>query len=46
MGVATHPLGRLGTPEDAALVTLFLASSSAPWITRVTLAVAGGRVMV
>lgn len=43
---SAHPLGRLGTPEDVALVTLFLVSSSASWITGVTLDVAGGRVMV
>jgi glucose 1-dehydrogenase len=26
-----HPLGRLGTPEDAAGAVLFLASGSASW---------------
>ncbi len=47
MGVAAaHPLGQLGTPEDVALATLFLASSSASWVTGVRLDVAGGRVMV
>jgi 3-oxoacyl-[acyl-carrier protein] reductase len=40
------PLGRLGTPEDSALVTLFLASGSAGWLTGVTIDVAGGRVML
>jgi 3-oxoacyl-[acyl-carrier protein] reductase len=40
------PLGRLGTPEDSALATLFLASDSAAWLTGVTLDVAGGRVML
>jgi 3-oxoacyl-[acyl-carrier protein] reductase len=39
------PLGRLGTPEDVALATLFLASDSSSWITGVTLDVAGGWVM-
>lgn len=43
---AQHPLGRLGEPDDIALATLFLASSSASWITGVTLDVAGGRVML
>jgi 3-oxoacyl-[acyl-carrier protein] reductase len=40
------PLGRLGTPEDSALATLFLASESASWLTGVTIDVAGGRVMM
>jgi 3-oxoacyl-[acyl-carrier protein] reductase len=40
------PLGRLGTPEDSALVTLFLVSASASWMTGVTIDVAGGRVMM
>jgi 3-oxoacyl-[acyl-carrier protein] reductase len=40
------PLGRLGTPEDSALATLFLVSESAAWLTGVTLDVAGGRVML
>ena len=41
----TIPLGRLGTPEDVALATLFLASESSSWITGVTLDVAGGWIM-
>ena len=43
---AVHPLGRLGTPEDVGLATLFLASESSSWLTGLTLDVAGGRVMV
>jgi 3-oxoacyl-[acyl-carrier protein] reductase len=43
---AAIPLGRLGTPEDVALATLFLASDSSSWITGITLDVAGGEVMV
>jgi 3-oxoacyl-[acyl-carrier protein] reductase len=43
---AMHPLGRMGTPEDVALATLFLASESSSWITGVTLDVAGGRIMI
>jgi 3-oxoacyl-[acyl-carrier protein] reductase len=43
---AQTPLGRLGTPEDVALATLFLASDSAAWVTGITLDVAGGRMMV
>ena len=40
------PLGRLGTPVDCALATLYLASDSAAWMTGVTLDVAGGRIML
>jgi 3-oxoacyl-[acyl-carrier protein] reductase len=40
------PLGRIGTPEDCALATLFLVSDSAGWLTGVTLDVAGGRIML
>lgn len=42
---AQHPLGRLGTPEDVALTTLFLASASSAWLTGLTVDVAGGRIM-
>ena len=40
-----HPLRRLGTPEDVAAATAFLASDAAAWITGVVLDVAGGAVM-
>ncbi|MDP2710450.1 MAG: SDR family NAD(P)-dependent oxidoreductase, partial [Solirubrobacteraceae bacterium] len=43
---ALSPLGRLGTPEDCALATLFLVSNASSWVTGVTLDVAGGRVML
>ncbi len=43
---ALSPLGRVGTPEDCALATLFLASDSAAWLTGVTLDISGGRVMM
>jgi 3-oxoacyl-[acyl-carrier protein] reductase len=43
---AMAPLGRLGSPEDSAMATLFLASESAGWVTGVTLDVAGGRIMM
>jgi len=43
---AGFPLGRIGTPEDVALTTLFLASEGAGWITGVTVDIAGGRVIV
>jgi 3-oxoacyl-[acyl-carrier protein] reductase len=42
---ALAPLGRLGTPADCALATLFLVSDSAAWLTGITLDIAGGRVM-
>jgi 3-oxoacyl-[acyl-carrier protein] reductase len=42
---AMSPLGRMGTPEDCALATLFLVSDSAAWLTGVTIDIAGGRVM-
>jgi NAD(P)-dependent dehydrogenase (short-subunit alcohol dehydrogenase family) len=40
------PLGRLGTPEDSAYATLYLASDASAFLTGVTLDVSGGRVMV
>jgi 3-oxoacyl-[acyl-carrier protein] reductase len=40
------PLGRIGTPADAANATVFLASEAAGWLTGVTLDIAGGRVML
>jgi 3-oxoacyl-[acyl-carrier protein] reductase len=43
---AMHVLQRMGTPEDVAMATLFLASESSSWITCVTLDVAGGRIIV
>ncbi|MGH7492789.1 MAG: glucose 1-dehydrogenase [bacterium] len=39
----THPLGRVGEPEDVAEAVLYLASERAGWITGVTLSVDGGR---
>jgi 3-oxoacyl-[acyl-carrier protein] reductase len=43
---AGFPLGRIGSPEDVALATLFLVSESSSWITGVTLDVSGGRTIV
>lgn len=43
---AGFPLGRIGTPEDVALTTLYLASDSAAWVTGVTIDISGGRVIV
>ncbi|KAH7934334.1 hypothetical protein HPB49_025004 [Dermacentor silvarum] len=39
----THPLGRVGNPDDVAKAIAFLASDAASFITGVTLPVDGGR---
>ena len=39
----THPLGRVGRPEEAAELILFLASDKSSWITGDTIAIDGGR---
>ena len=39
----THPLGRVGTPDEAADLILFLASDRAGWITGETILFDGGR---
>lgn len=39
----THPIGRVGAPEEVADAVCFLASDAAGWITGVTLGVDGGR---
>ena len=41
----SHPLRRLGTPEDVARAALFLASDESSWITGVIVDVAGGAVL-
>jgi 3-oxoacyl-[acyl-carrier protein] reductase len=43
---ASIPLGRIGTPDDVALATLYLASDASSWVTGVTLDVSGGRTIV
>ena len=40
---STHPIGRIGTPEEIANLILFLASDRAEWITGVTYSIDGGR---
>jgi len=40
---STHPLGRVGRPEEAAELILFLASDKAGWITGDCIAIDGGR---
>jgi 3-oxoacyl-[acyl-carrier protein] reductase len=42
----SHPIQRLGTPEDVAEAAAFLASDRATWISGVTLDIAGGAVLV
>jgi 3-oxoacyl-[acyl-carrier protein] reductase len=42
----THPIQRLGTPDDVAHAALFLASDHSSWISGITLDVAGGSVLV
>ena len=42
-GKETHPLGRVGKPEEVAESVAWLASEDAGWITGVTLSVDGGR---
>jgi 2-hydroxycyclohexanecarboxyl-CoA dehydrogenase len=44
--VSKYPLGRLGTPEDVANATVFLASEAANYITGQTLSVSGGYSMM
>ncbi len=39
----THPLGRVGTPEEVAELILFLASHRAGWITGGNFSIDGGR---
>lgn len=40
---STHPLGRVGEPEDIANAVAYLASDEAGWVTGVTLSLDGGR---
>jgi 3-oxoacyl-[acyl-carrier protein] reductase len=42
----THPVQRLGDPDDVARAALFLAADSSAWITGIVLDVAGGSVLV
>jgi len=42
-GRETHPLGRIGRPEEVAELALFLASPASGWITGGTFPIDGGR---
>lgn len=44
--IQSHPVRRLGTPDDVARAALFLASDASGWISGVVLDVAGGAVLV
>jgi len=39
----THPIGRVGTPEEVAKLIAFIASDEAEWITGATHSIDGGR---
>lgn len=39
----THPIGRVGTPDEVAELIYYLASEKASWITGATYAIDGGR---
>jgi NAD(P)-dependent dehydrogenase (short-subunit alcohol dehydrogenase family) len=39
----THPIGRVGQPDDLAALITFLASEEASWITGATVSIDGGR---
>jgi NAD(P)-dependent dehydrogenase (short-subunit alcohol dehydrogenase family) len=41
----THPLGRVGSPEEIADLIYFLASDRASWITGATVSIDGGRAL-
>jgi NAD(P)-dependent dehydrogenase (short-subunit alcohol dehydrogenase family) len=41
----THPLGRVGDPNEIAELVLYLASEKAAWITGATYSIDGGRAL-
>jgi NAD(P)-dependent dehydrogenase (short-subunit alcohol dehydrogenase family) len=42
----THPLGRLGQPDDVARVALFLASDDAAYLNAVDIVIDGGQSLI
>jgi NAD(P)-dependent dehydrogenase (short-subunit alcohol dehydrogenase family) len=42
----THPLGRVGQPEEVAALALFLLSEESSWITGATYSIDGGRALL
>lgn len=42
---STHPLGRVGDPDEIAELVLYLASEKAAWITGATYSIDGGRAL-
>ena len=42
----SHPIRRLGTPEDVAHTALFLGSDNSAWISGIVIDVAGGSVLL
>jgi NAD(P)-dependent dehydrogenase (short-subunit alcohol dehydrogenase family) len=41
----THPIGRVGQPEEVAALVLYLLSEDAGWVTGATVAIDGGRAL-
>jgi NAD(P)-dependent dehydrogenase (short-subunit alcohol dehydrogenase family) len=41
----THPIGRVGQPEEVAALMLYLLSDAASWITGASIAIDGGRAL-
>lgn len=44
-GKSTHPLGRVGQPEEIAALALFLLSEDAGWVTGACVSIDGGRAL-
>jgi NAD(P)-dependent dehydrogenase (short-subunit alcohol dehydrogenase family) len=42
-GAATHPIGRVGNPDEVARLIVWLLGSDSPWITGDTVPIDGGR---
>ena len=42
-GKATHPLGRVGSPEEIATLILYLLSPESGWVTGSCVSIDGGR---